>query len=421
MFLAENKARVIHPMFAPLLVMGLGVAFQAITMLGLARYFGPGDFGLYSVYLALITVAIEVAGLGSSDLMVRHVSADASLAPTWLSHSLTTGIATGAALSLLCSTALALWAPTAFAGLAIWPIVLIDLVSGRISLCIEQAFIALGKPLLANLARALVFGIRLIAAVTFIAFQSDRARNVESWLIAQAGCSLAACGVSLLAINGICGPLRPRFHAHEFGNGIALGAAQVLRILQQNSDRLVLGLVLPPVMLGQYAAASRLVLMSLMFVQTYLRVIVPGYYQAEMVQAGGALRFAKRIVPGAAVLSVVATIASIAALAVAEHVLGKQYDSVFWIGVGLTPQLILIAAQYVVGDVMAASRMGHERMWAGIATVPLSAAALYLAATWFGLLGVVISSNVILALNVMALLSFVLRKRRTMRTTTALA
>jgi O-antigen/teichoic acid export membrane protein len=227
------------------------------------------------VIMAVTGLAATVCGLGAGEGIARRTARNRADFPQMLGHGLMLIAATGAVLVLLCTAVLALigrgWGDAAGPGvllaLALANTPLFALVSFYEKALIGQE--AYARANVVNLGFALV---RLAAAA---------GATLAAGVVSIAGWAPWALGAHVLAAIGAWLLVRrygaPVFglERKELGLGLNFSTPLLIDAVRQNADRVVLGMVASPAIVGAYAAAGRMAQIAQIGVNSVNRIMYP--------------------------------------------------------------------------------------------------------------------------------------------------
>jgi O-antigen/teichoic acid export membrane protein len=347
-------------------------ALQLATFVLTGRALGPETFGLLAATYAIAAVATDVAGLGGDAAMVRAVAVDPSRRPAALGHALILLAASYPPVALAATAAAALLVGGSLGPGTVALLVCGDILVGRATAAAELVQVALGRPTGAGLVRLAAVAAR--AATAVLVFVLLRATDAHAWAIAAATQSAVTAGLIL----ALCGRPRPRIDRDALGFGLLLMLNGLARSLAANLDRIVLAALLPPAVLGLYAAGSRLQLVGAVTNQAATRILYPRFFRAA--EAGPAA-LATLTRSAALAMAAVGLLASVGIAAVAPLLpllLGPDFAGTAAVAAALGLACPFVALQYPPADALTAC--GRQPLRTAVTFAGVLAAALLLAA-----------------------------------------
>jgi O-antigen/teichoic acid export membrane protein len=330
----------------------LGSIAQLLAFAILARSLGPEQFGGLLTITAITNVALNLVGFGANEPMVRRIAVDPQLYPKMLGHNLV--LSAGSAIFVLPATTVAIAAYTHISQHQALPVAtalafaLANAVFLRFVLVAEQAFIARRQFGAANLVN-LGLGLSRIstAALACLVFGVD---NLSAWALWHlSGLALLSAGCAL----GIAPLGRPLWtiRIEDLRQGFYFQIAQLGLALRQTIDILVLGLVAPAPVVGNFGIARRIVEASYLTVNALYRITYPRL-SAAMAAGNEAGREMALKVAAAALVIAMATAVSIYLCAPAlPAVFGANYEA----SVGFVRALCFVLIPYALWTVGAES------------------------------------------------------------------
>lgn len=336
------------------LAYGLTPALQLPLLLLTTHLLPSAQFGIFALVQAVVLVLIEVSGLGASDLLIARVAVDR----TGLSRHWSRAVWTTVASWLLIAPAFGLlvWFASSalFADPAGWLVAALlyggsELLFGRLIVTIDHLGVAIERQALGSLARAAAPALRLLALFAVVPFGPADLATV--FVIYGAGSAAAA--IALLAwVNRRVTRLEAFSLALVTTAGWPFAANQLLRAVQGNADRLLLGVALPAAAVGQYAVAARVASTALLPTAVMLRSTYPRFFQHGAGGVGALAGYVRTVVLSAFVTSALSASAIAAFALLAPHLLGTSYAMVGPLAWWLVPLPFLSTASYLLGDML---------------------------------------------------------------------
>ena len=253
-----------------------GLLAQFFAFVILARHLGTVQFGQLMVIAAVTNLAVQICGIGAGEAMIRRVAREPSIYSAVLGHNLILILGSGALLTLTVAVALNFFVEIDPDHVRNFIVLLIFAFSNImlyrwISLT-EYAFLGHQQFMRASTTNAGFAVWRSLATVVAcVGFGVDQLGTWAVWygLIHLAGT------VACIAAVWTYGAPRWRILHEEIKLGIHLVTPSVLDALRQNVDLLALSGVETPATIGRYSAASRMVLTSLVTVNSFYLLLYP--------------------------------------------------------------------------------------------------------------------------------------------------
>ena len=373
--MAERRFTDLVRFAASALPTGLAAVLQFAVFALTARALGPDLFGRLAVVYGVAAMAVEVVGLGADEVIVRRASADQSAYRRAAGHASAMILGTLPVIALI-AIALAWMLVPEFPVWVVAALVLADIILQRAIAFMEKTMVAHHQAVRASLVRVIGTATRaLVAVFVFVGLQN---KDVPVWAAGsflQSGLIAILLGLATIRLYG--SPTRGLLRG-EISFGVMYMTTHLSRVLQANLDRILLAPILAAAALGVYAAATRLLILGTVMLQSALRIYYPRFFVAAK-KGPGALR--AHMLSTAKVMVLVGILAAIA-IAIAGRILpfilGDGYEEVASLTVPIAMSMPFLALQYPAGDALTAMDRQDIRM-----IVSLTGAALFS----FGLVG----------------------------------
>lgn len=362
------------------------LVLQLVAFAITARGLGVAQFGVYTAVLSITAVAVDVVGLGATDLMMRAVATNRSsfsnywrLVLQWTAWSWPLACLVGLGVG---TQWMAVHLPWPLMALALAAEVLV----ARISASTELVMVAHEQPVRAAWVRVGTVAARLLVAASyFLAFAQ---RELAGWIFVVAGQSVLVAGAYVWLVQRLYGGPSGTPVSGELAAGLSFCITQVARSAQGNLDRIVLARFGTEAALGAYGAATRFMQLGMFPIQVATRMLYPKFFQVAKGGIGASRAFGLKA--GAAMLAVgcFAAVAVALAGALAPWVLGEDYrpaSHYVWI---LALALPFLAAQYPAADTLTAVRRQALRASLSLGATLLMGSVLLICALLWGAEGV---------------------------------
>ena len=342
------------------LVVGLGS--QLIAFIVLARYLGTSQLGQWMTILAATSLAGQICGIGAGESMIRRVSRKSSIYPILLGHGLILSFASGIPLIALSVVGLTFFVSITNVVIEDIAILLIFAFSNImlyqwISLT-EAIFLAKRQLMRANLVN-MGFAVWR-SLVTIVACLAFGMHQLEAWALCYGLIHLVGALACVAAVWRF-GPPEWRILRSEIRLGIHNTTPAFLDTLRQNVDLLALNGVEASAAIGRYSAASRIVLTSLVTVNSFYRMLYPHLSLAGKAGTSTTFRLALKYVVYAVLLAAITSTALFVAAPYLTLLFGKEFgDMVFYLRI-LCWIPILVAIKNAAYDALGAAEQHAVR------------------------------------------------------------
>lgn len=354
----EQRFRVLtfaHTMLPTMAALGMQLVAFALT----ARGLGVEQFGRYTAVLAVAAVGVELAGLGSMDLLVRAVARDAQRFSRYFGHMMLALLATwplivGAGLAI-CLWVMHLEMPALWIAVALGS----EVILGRLPGSLEMIMVAHGDTVRAGWVRLANVLVRLGAAALY--FLALGRQDLSGWIFTLAVASVLVAVACHQVATRLYGRATWWWARDEIGAGTVLCLTHVSASMQNNLDRMVLTRFASASDVGAYAAATRMLQLGLFPLQVATRITYPKFFSAERQGLARGRAYALRLVPPMLGVGLLAA-AMVAAVAwIIPTVLGSQYQSSVSTSMWLALALPFIAMQTPPADALVAANLHAVR------------------------------------------------------------
>jgi O-antigen/teichoic acid export membrane protein len=374
------------------------------VVLAVTRALPVEQAAVFLLLQAIIPIASEFLGFGLSDHMMREVAKDSTTYAVHLRRFLTVTIVAAFPLSLIASLFSVLMLDVKFTAIILFAIV-VDAVASRIIIFVEQASLAQGKLGLADLARLLGTVSRLFGVSVYIYIVGGRDGQVSA-LYSASSLLLSALPIFIYLNKNDIFSSFGRF-AIDY-KIIAFYANNILRVFQQNMDRIVMAGLLSPVGFASYVIVSRLVQVSLIPTVSILRQYFPQFVQAYK---AGALQLRSYALSRLSIFVTTGALGAAGMLFVGRFMPGLFGEKLgmpgafFYAAAGVP---IIFSIQYLFLEVLTAADRQGQRSTIVLAQIFLQAISQCLLARSFGVFGAIgglyVSVLISLSISVLAAL-----------------
>ena len=269
---------------------------QSVYFVLITRVLGADGYGMLAAVVAYVAILFPLAGWGTGNLLVMHVSRDAAsfsmywglaLFTIFTSGSLFTLVGLGLSRAIMPDIPIRLVLIFFFA----------DLFCFRIVETTSQVFQALDRMAVSISLGVLPFLLRLGAIIAYAALIEDR--SVVQWaswyLVTNFISAIVAIGTASLALGG------PRFQSSlvraSFREGGYFAIAQMSASAYSDTDKVMLARMTSLDTTGIYAAAYRVIYMAFVPVRSLLFATYSRFFRYGADGLSESARFAFRILP----------------------------------------------------------------------------------------------------------------------------
>lgn len=316
---------------------GLRLVIQALYFIEIARSLGVRNYGAFVGVVALVAIVYPFGALGSGNLLVKNVSRDKSLFPTYWGRAIVTTAVCGSILLLLVLAASHFALPPQIPLLLIALVGASDLFGLNIITISGQSFQSFERLNLTAIINVLMSAGRLLGAIILIAIHPHP--SPLQWGYIYFTCTAAVAVIASIMVSTSLGrPLfRDPFSRKEMREGFYFSAGQTAQTIYNDVDKTMLARLGTLEATGIYGAAYRLIDVSFVPISSLLWAAYPNFFRAGNAGISAALNYAKPLLLRAlAYASGICAILLISANLV-PHVLGSDYaptaEALRWLAV----------------------------------------------------------------------------------------
>lgn len=377
----------------------LFAAAQFVSFLLIARAIGVVDYAVLVGIGATVSMCVELVGLGCGDLMVRSMARDRHVYQALLARSLSVIAFTLPFIACFASIFVILVYDLDIAWWIIACLVTSELLSIRSLVFAEAVAVGHERVAIANLYRMIAaLGRFLVALTAIVLFSVD---SIEGWWLWQfcLGLTLPVIFFTLVTIQ--FGRPEARFDLSGLFEGNYYSLVQIMRGFQFNIDRVFVGQLGDPIILGSYGVAARVFQLGLFPVQAAMRITYPHYFNKGQQGIVGSRGYARKLVLPIFGVGVLTSAGLFLAAPLLPMLLGPDYELVGDYLPMLSPLVAAIALQYVFGDALTGADLQKVRLVLLACGLVLIYLSVWIASAFIGIFGImlaVVLSNFVLAL-----------------------
>lgn len=318
-----------------LLSNGSRLGLQAAYFIIIARVLGPDQYGAFVGATSFVAILAPFSSLGSGNLLVKAVSRDKSLFREYWGNALFRIFTSGFFFGLVCLLLYPIFLPKEISGSLVVMAIFADLFCLRLLEVSGQAFQAVLQLKKTAQLNVLPHISRLIAAIVLLKFFPKP--DVIQWT------SLYVIGTTLTAIIAVLWVQRslgkPKLALWrikpEMKEGFYFSISLSSQTIYNDIDKAMLTRLATLSDAGVYAAAYRLIDVSFVPVRSLLGAAYSRFFRHGASGMGGALQFAKRLIPLAGGYGIVACLGLYLGAPVVQVVFGNEYagtvDALKWL------------------------------------------------------------------------------------------
>jgi O-antigen/teichoic acid export membrane protein len=337
---------------------GLRLAIQALYFIEIARSLGVRNYGAFVGVVSLVAIVFPFGALGSGNLLVKNVSRDKALFPTYWGRALVTTAVCGSILLLFVLTVSRFALPSQIPLRLVVLVGASDLFALNIVTISGQAFQSFGRLNQTALINVLMSSGRLLGAILLIAVQPHP--SPLQWGYIYFTCTATVAVIASIMVSTTLGPplFRRSFSYLEMREGFYFAAGQTAQTVYNDIDKTMLARLGTLEATGIYGAAYRLIDVSFVPISALLWAAYPNFFRAGDAGISAALNYAKPLLLRALAYAVSISGVLFLSANLLPHILGPEYaptaEAVRWLVV-LT---VFRSLHYFLSDTLTGS--GHQ-------------------------------------------------------------
>jgi O-antigen/teichoic acid export membrane protein len=272
---------------------GFRLLIQAFYFIEIARSLGVRNYGAFVGVVALVAIVYPFGALGSGNLLVKNVSRDKTLFPTYWGRALVTTAICGSILLLLVLGVSHFALPPQIPLLLVALVGASDLFGLNIVTISGQAFQSFDRLNYTAIINVLMSAGRLLGAIILITIQPHP--SPLQWGYIYFACTATVAVVASVMVCTCLGrPLfRHPFSHVEMREGFYFSAGQTAQTVYNDIDKTMLARLGTLEATGIYGAAYRLIDVSFVPISSLLWASYPNFFRAGNAGISAALKYAK--------------------------------------------------------------------------------------------------------------------------------
>ena len=333
----------------------LRIIFQAMYFVILARAFGPEQYGAYIGIIAIISLFIPFASLGSNWVLIQNVSRNQSLFADYFGTSILKNLVFG---SIFISIILLILNLSPIPNISVYSaffLCLANLIFMTLGDLCRDAFISIG--LLKYTARMILllsFNRFLASLVLITLFETP---TLLIWSMLYCGATLFTAIIGFTLVFKLIGSPKFKFFriTQELTGGLAFSIGGSAENIYNDLDKSMLVKLASPQATGIYGAAFQIFSVSLAPLQAMMLAAYRKFFQSGESGIRGSLEWCKRLLPVSLGYSMLG-IAGIFILApLLPKIIGEEYNDSALALMWFSPLILVRAIHSLAADVLTGS------------------------------------------------------------------
>ena len=330
----------------------LRLIVQGIYFVILARTFSPARYGAFVGIVAIVSIFIPFASLGSGEVLIQKVSRDRRLYEEYWGTTILKTLIFG---SLLISAILITYNFISIPNISIYAVffvALANLIFLRLNDITRDAFIALG--LINYTARSIILvslNRFFVALIFVVGFENP---TVLTWCILYCIATFISSVMSTYLLVKQAG--LPKFKLAKVASDIRLGLSFAIGISAQNIyndlDKSMLAKLSTLEATGIYGAAYHILSVAFTPIQSVALASFRKFFQQGAAGIKGSLALCKKLLPMTFGYSLAAIVAIIVCSPIIPKILGSEYQNAVFALIWLAPTIIFRTLHFLAADTL---------------------------------------------------------------------
>jgi len=305
---------------------GLRLLIQAVYFVLIARSLGPKQYGAFVAMTSLVAIAAPFAGFGCQVVLLKYVSRNRSVLPSYWGNGLLTIAVSGSLLSVVILSLTPFFLGRQFFFLTVF-VCLSDLFMIRVAELAAFAFAALGQ--MGESARVNVYitltkliGIVILSAIV-------RQPTVQDWTVAYVAGGAICFIYAFIRTTAAAGriEIRPKQAWKDLPESALFAVSTSSATIYNDLDKTMVGKFASFTATGIYGAAYRIIDVSLVPVRAMLSAAYPEFFRIGVEGPTATKKYAYRLIKRAAPFGTFVAIALLLGAPLIPHILGRNYSS----------------------------------------------------------------------------------------------
>lgn len=344
----------------------LRLLVQGVYFIILARSFEPERYGAYVGIVAIVSIFIPFASLGSGEVLIQNVSRNRSLFREYWGTTILKIIVFG---STLITLILIVYSFVPIPNISIYSVffvALANLIFLRLNDAARDAFIAVG--LMNYTARAIILVSlnRFLAAIVFIACFDNP--SVLTWCVLYC---IATCSASIMSMFLAFKQIDyPKFDLSTVKKELRLGLSFAISVSAQNIyndlDKSMLAKLSTLEATGIYGAAYHILTVAFTPIQSVALASFRKFFQQGASGIKGSFALCKKLLPMSLGYSILAIAGLIIFAPLIPIILGAEYQNSAWALMWLSPAIFFKTMHFFAADTLTGANYQSVRSTAQV-------------------------------------------------------
>jgi O-antigen/teichoic acid export membrane protein len=304
---------------------GVRILIQAAYFVIIARNLGVEQYGAFVSVTALVNIFVPFASWGSEHILIKNVSIKRSLFAEYWGNSLLIILVSGSILVIFVILSFSRFSSSNISFLVVLFVALSDLLFGVVLKTASQAFQSVQKLNITAQIEILLGVNRLLAALCLLIFFPDK--GIVIWASLYMSATAVAASIAFLLVQSYLG--KPKLAVNRIKSELLQGFYFSVSIssitINNNIDKTMLARLSTLEATGIYAAAYRLIDVSVVPISSLVFASYPSFFKQGVKGIRSSVHFAQKLLPMGIAYSLTMGIAILLFAPIVPYVLGGDY------------------------------------------------------------------------------------------------
>ncbi|NJM45565.1 MAG: oligosaccharide flippase family protein [Alkalinema sp. RU_4_3] len=349
----------------------LRLIVQSVYFVVLARTFGPDKYGAFIATIAIISLFIPFANLGSSRVLIQHVSRDQSLCAEYYGASILKTLFFGSALT---ATILLIFSSYPIPYISIDSVLLLavsNLIFMPLSDNGRDAFIGLG---LLGQSSKIILSLSINRFLGILALVTLFKPTLLIWSVLYCVATLVTAIVSYVMVFRQIG--YPKFKVartfQRLGQGVSFSISDAAENIYNDLDKTMLAKLSTVESVAVYGAAYHILNVSLLPMQSLMLATFRDFFRAGAFGIQTALQLGRKILPILFGYSILAVALIFLMSPLIPKILGDGYLNSAIALMWLSPTILFKSLHRLAADILTGANYQRIRSFAQVLTALLN-------------------------------------------------
>jgi O-antigen/teichoic acid export membrane protein len=302
------------------------VLIQAVYFVIIARYLGVAGYGAFIGTTAIVSIFSSFSGLGSGNILIKHVSRNHNLFSFYWANALLTTFSSGVFLVALVSVVSNFVMPSSIPLSLVLVIAIGDVIAAKVIDISGQAFQAFHLLKITATLQIMMSLLRCISVVVLAALSHP---SIILWGIVYMSSSLLLMVIAIIITNRKLGKPQLNFRVApmEWKEGLYFSLSQTMQSGYNDLDKAMLVKMSSLEVGGIYSAASRIIDVAFSPVRSLLYALYAKFFQSGKTGLKHSQSLLKKVLPVSFVYGIIVAAALYLAAPMIPSLLGEEYRS----------------------------------------------------------------------------------------------